>query len=112
WPHFPYRGLARSYDVLLPMAYATNRHVPASSFTLAYSVPAIAIIRTRTAKPHVPIHLIGGLANAMVTREIAGFMQAVGDCAPLGYSLYAYSVTRRTTWKALAAPPAARRPCT
>jgi hypothetical protein len=38
-------------------------------------------------------------------------MQAVGDCAPLGYSLYAYSVTRRTTWKALAAPPAARRSC-
>jgi len=111
WPHFPYRGLARSYDVFLPMAYATNRHVPGSSFTRAYDVADIAIIRTRTGKPHVPIHLIGGLANAMGTREIAGFMQAVGDCAPLGYSLYAYSVTRRTTWKALAAPPAARRPC-
>jgi len=111
WPHFPYRGLARSYDVFLPMAYATNRHVPGSSFTRAYDVADIAIIRTRTGKPHVPIHLIGGLANAMGTREIAGFMQAVGDCAPLGYSLYAYSVTRRTTWKALAAPPAARRSC-
>jgi hypothetical protein len=111
WPHFPYRGLARSYDVFLPMAYATNRHVPGSSFTRAYDAADIAIIRSRTGKPHVPIHLIGGLANAMGTREIAGFMQAVGDCAPLGYSLYAYSVTRRTTWKALAAPPAARRSC-
>jgi hypothetical protein len=111
WPHFPYRPLARSYDVFLPMAYATNRHVPGSSFTRAYDAADIAIIRTRTGKPHVPIHLIGGLANAMGTREIAGFMQAVGDCSPLGYSLYAYSVTRQTTWKALAAPPAARRSC-
>jgi len=111
WPHFPYRGLARSYDVFLPMAYATNRHVPGSSFTRAYDAADIAIIRTRTGKPHVPIHLIGGLANAMGTREIAGFMQAVGDCAPLGYSLYAFSVTRQTTWKALATPPVAGRSC-
>jgi hypothetical protein len=111
WPHFPYRGLARYYDVFLPMAYATNRHVPGSSFTRAYDAADIAIIRTRTGKPQVPIHLIGGLANAMGRREIAGFMQAVADCEPLGYSLYAYSVTRQTTWKALAAPPAARRSC-
>jgi hypothetical protein len=111
WPHFPYRGLARYYDVFLPMAYATNRHVPGSSFTRAYDAADIAIIRTRTGKPHLPIHLIGGLANAMGTREIAGFMQAVGDCAPLGYSLYAFSVTRQTTWKALATPPAAGRSC-
>jgi hypothetical protein len=111
WPHFPYRALARYYDVFLPMAYATNRHVPGSSFTRAYDAADIAIIRTRTGKSHVPIHLIGGLANAMGAKEIAGFMGAVGDCAPLGYSLYAYSVTRQTTWKALAAPPAASRPC-
>src|SRR5689334_16959702 len=38
WPHFPYRSLARYYDVFLPMAYATNRHVPGSSFTHAYDV--------------------------------------------------------------------------
>jgi hypothetical protein len=112
WPHFPYRGLARYYDVFLPMAYATNRHVPGSSFTRAYDAADIAIIRTRTGKPEIPVHLIGGLANAMGTREIAGFMQAVGDCDPLGYSLYAWSVTRQTTWKALAAPPPARRACT
>jgi hypothetical protein len=112
WPHFPYRGLARYYDVFLPMAYATNRHVPGSTFTRDYDAADIAIIRTRTGKPQVPIHLIGGLANAMGTREIAGFMQAVGDCEPVGYSLYAWSVTRQTTWKALASPPAAGRACT
>lgn len=111
WPHFPYRGLAHIYDVFLPMAYATDRHITGIRATRAYDAADIAIIRTRTRKPRVPIHLIGGLANAMGTKEIAGFMRAVGDCAPLGYSLYAYSVTRQTTWKALAAPPAARRSC-
>ena len=112
WPHFPYRSLARYYNVFLPMAYATDRHIRGITATRAYDAADIAIIRSRTGKPHVPIHLIGGLANAMGTKEIAGFMGAVGDCEPLGYSLYAFSVTRQTTWKALAAPPAASgRPC-
>jgi hypothetical protein len=112
WPRFPYRSLARYYDVFLPMAYATNRGIRSVESTRAYDAADVAIIRTRTGKPDVPIHLIGGLANAMGTTAIAGFMQAVADCSPLGYSLYAFSVTRQTSWKALAAPPALDgRPC-
>jgi hypothetical protein len=111
WPRFPYRALAHSYNVFLPMAYATDRHIHGIRATRAYDVADIAIIRARTGKPHIPIHLIGGLANAMGAREIAGFMGAVGDCEPLGYSLYAFSVTRPSTWKALATPPAAARSC-
>ena len=111
WPRFPYRPLAHYYNVILPMAYATDRHIRGISATRAYDVADIAIIRARTGKPHIPIHLIGGLANAMGAREIAGFMGAVGDCEPLGYSLYAFSVTRPSSWNALAAPPAAARSC-
>ena len=111
WPHFPYRSLARFYNVFLPMAYSTNRHLRGIESTRAYDAADIAIIRARTGKPHVPIHLIGGLANAMGAKEIAGFMSAVGDCGPLGYSLYAFSVTRQTTWKALATPPSSAHPC-
>lgn len=111
WPHFPYRSLAHYYNVFLPMAYATDRHIRGVRATRAYDVADIAIVRTRTGKPHVPIHLIGGLANAMGAKEIAGFMGAVGDCEPLGYSLYAFSVTRPSSWKALASPPAAGQSC-
>jgi len=111
WPRFPYRSLARTYDVFLPMAYATDRHIHGIEATRAYDAADIAIIRTRTGKPRVPIHLIGGLANAMGTREIAGFMRAVGDCGPVGYSLYAFSVTRQASWRALASSPAGRRAC-
>lgn len=112
WPRFPYGSLSRYYDVFLPMAYATDRHIRGIGPTRAYNTADVAIIRERTGKPHVPIHLIGGIANAMGPKETAGFMQAVADCSVLGYSLYAFSVTRRTTWKALAEPPAAGRACT
>jgi hypothetical protein len=111
WPGFPYRSLARYYDVFLPMAYATDRHIHGVTPTRAYDAADIAIIRTRTGKPHVPIHLIGGLANAMGPKETAGFMRAVADCSPLGYSLYAFSVTRQATWRALHTRPAAGRAC-
>lgn len=111
WPRFPYRSLAHYYNVFLPMAYATDAGVRGVTATRVYNTADIAIIRARTGKPHVPIHLIGGLANAMGAREIAGFMGAVGDCEPLGYSLYAFSVTRASTWKALARPPAGLHPC-
>jgi hypothetical protein len=112
WPRFPYRPLARYYDVFLPMAYATDAGVRGIKATRAYNAADVAIIRTRTGKPHVPIHLIGGLANAMGVRELTGFMQAVGDCGPLGYSLYAFSITGSAAWTTLHARPAASRPCT
>lgn len=112
WPGFPYRQLARVYNVFLPMAYATDRGVRGIPATRAYDAADVAIIRTRTGKPHVPIHLIGGLAGTMGTAETVGFMQAVADCAPLGYSLYAFSITTGANWSALHSLPTGRRPCT
>jgi hypothetical protein len=115
WPRFPFRPLARFYDVFLPMAYATNAGVRGSKATRAYNAADVVAIRNRTGKPRVPIHLIGGIAGSMGARETAGFMRAVADCAPLGYSLYEFPITSRATWKALTAPPAAagdNPPCT
>jgi hypothetical protein len=112
WPHFPYRGLARLYDAFLPMAYSTAR-VRGTARTRAYDAADIAIIRARTGRPHVPVHLIGGIARYMGAKETAGFVQAVDDCAPIGYSLYDFSSTRPATWRALTAPSAGkRRRCT
>jgi hypothetical protein len=107
WPRFPYRALSRLYDVFLPMAYATDRHVHGIRATRAYDAADIAIIRARTGKPHVPVHLIGGIANRMGPRETAGFMRAVADCGPVGYSLYDFPLTRPEAWKSLTARPPA-----
>ena len=114
WPRFPYRPLARFYRAFLPMAYFTDAHVRGSNRTRAYLAADVAAIRTRTGNPRVPIHLIGGIAGSMGAKETAGFMRAVADCSPVGYSLYEFPITRRTTWKALTSPPraaAGKRPC-
>lgn len=104
WPGIPYRALARSYDVFLPMAYSTDHAVRGSRATLAYLSATVAAIRTGTGNPGIPIHLIGGLSGSMGAGETAGFMHAVADCAPLGWSLYAFPTTHRAAWTALTAP--------
>jgi hypothetical protein len=107
WPRFPYRALARYYSVFLPMAYFTDAGVHGTNPTRAYLAADVAIIRARTGNPHVPIHLIGGIAGTMGAKETAGFMRAVADCAPIGYSLYEFPITSPSTWKALTTPQAA-----
>ena len=37
--------------------------------------------------------------------QARAFVQAVGDCAPLGYSLYEFPGTSRTAWSLLRSPP-------
>ena len=108
WPRFPYRPLDRLYDVFLPMAYFTDAGVHGTDPARAYLAADVAAIRARTGDPDVPIHLIGGLAGSMGARETAGFMRAVGDCAPVGYSLYEFPITTRAAWSALTSPPPAK----
>jgi hypothetical protein len=104
WPGFPYRQLARFYDAFLPMAYFTDAHVHGTEPARAYLAADVAGIRRRTGDPRVPIHLIGGIAGSMGAAENAGFMRAVADCAPLGYSLYEFPLTSQATWTALNTP--------
>jgi hypothetical protein len=104
WPRFPYRPLDRYYDAFLPMAYFTDAGVHGSRPTRAYLAAGVRDIRSRTGNPDVPIHLIGGIAGSMGAKETVGFMQAVADCDPLGYSLYEFPITRRATWNALRSP--------
>jgi hypothetical protein len=110
WPGIPYRKLARFYDVFLPMAYSTLRGIRGSKPTLAYLSATVDAVRTGTGNSNIPIHLIGGLSEAMSARETTGFMRAVTDCAPLGYSLYAFPATSRATWTRLTASVQARGP--
>ena len=109
WPRFPFRRLARYYDVFLPMAYFTDAHVHGRRRVRAYLATDVAAIRARTGNRNVAIHLIGGIAGSMSAADTAGFMRAVADCSPLGYSLYEFPLTSRATWRALTAPLAAAR---
>jgi len=111
WPGFPYQALARVYGVLLPMAYFTDAGIRGTERSRAYLAADVRIIRTRTGRPHVPIHLVGGIAGSMGAAETAGFMSAVADCAPLGYSLYEFPITSKATWEELRSPPATAGTC-
>ena len=104
WRSFPYHAVARLYDVFLPMAYSTDRRLYGTGATRGYLAADAAVIRKRTGMPHVPIHLLGGIAGSMTASGTTGFMRAVADCHPLGYSLYAFSVMRQWRWSRLRGP--------
>jgi hypothetical protein len=105
WPGFPYRGLGSLYDVFLPMTYFTY-HARGTAAVLRYTSRSVAIIRSATGNPAVPIHVIGGISRSTGAAEARGFMSAVSSCAPLGFSLYDFYGTRPAAWSLLGAVPA------
>jgi hypothetical protein len=110
WPGFPYAELATLYDVFLPMSYASYR-VEGAAPTRDYTERSIAIIREETGDPDVPIHMIGGIADRTSRAETRGFMRAVADCAPLGYSFYDWFTTNGIVWSELGRPRPASGEC-
>jgi hypothetical protein len=111
WPRFPYRRLAKSFDVFLPMAYWTFR---ASGLQGAYEYTrdSIAGIRHKTRSTEVAVHVIGGTARHANSAETRGFLAAARDCGTLGLSLYDYLTTSTAEWRELGDRPrgGARRP--
>jgi hypothetical protein len=100
WPHFPFAGLAATYDTFLPMAYFSYyAKTPAAAYAYAHDV--VEAIRVQSARPDVPIHIIGGLANAASLPSMTAFMRAAGDCNVTGISLYAFAETSAAEWSAL-----------
>jgi hypothetical protein len=115
WPHFPYAALARTYDVFLPMDYFSYR-AHGSAAIIGYVRTSVRIIRTQTAHSDLPIHVIGGLANATTKAGAAAFLRAVRACGVEGFSLYDYFGTRLSVWPSLtqaasAAPASASTTC-
>lgn len=110
WPRFPYAALARTYDVVLPMAYFSFRaHGPLA--VTRYVQESVRIIRGATGGSSVPIHVIGGLASVVATADAAAFAHAATECGAAGLSLYDLHATRAGVWPLLATA-AARTPST
>ena len=100
WPGFPYRGLARVYDVILPMTYFTYR-VNGPDGAHAYTAGNIDIIRRQTGNKSVPIHVIGGIGGDATEAETAGFVDAVRGRRAIGGSYYTFPITRPADWSKL-----------
>ena len=105
WPGFPYAQLRQTFDVFLPMAYFTYR-VKGRAASAGYVMRSVALLRAG-AGDDVPVHVIGGIADAASRADVSGFMDAVARCGPVGYSLYDFPITSSSTWAALASLPPA-----
>jgi hypothetical protein len=102
WRPFPYSDLAGIYDAIVPMVYSTYRGDGAGVVTRDVT-RSMTIIRTRTGRPDVPIHLIGGLGDELSPPEARAFARAAATLGPVGWSLYDFSVTSPSAWAALRA---------
>jgi hypothetical protein len=108
WPGFPWRELAASYDVWLPMAYWSEVST-ASGYRdgYRYAEQAVRRLRANLHDPSAPVHVIGGVADVATVAEVADFVQAVRESNVLGWSMYDYRTTSGAEWEALrqAEPP-------
>ena len=104
WPGFPYRSVARYYDVFLPMLYSTLRRRGAA-FAGAYTRANIDHVRQRTGRPDLPVHPIGGLANPLTGSEARAVVGAATARRATGVSFYNVRLSGPEEWTALRRSP-------
>jgi hypothetical protein len=97
WPGFPYRAAARYYDVFLPMAYSSYRGHGAS-YVYPYSRANVSTVRALTGRP---VHLIGGLTDALSDSESAAAVRGARDGGAIGASFYDFAIHQDGAWRAL-----------
>ena len=97
WPRFPYRGVAQLYDVFLPMSYFTFR-TKGYDNVYKYTRASLKIIRRRTGRRDVPIHVIGGLAGDASRGEVKAFTKGVREHGAVGASLYDLPLMTPRDW--------------
>ena len=100
WPVFPDREVAGIYDVYMPMSYWTFR-VSGEQGAYGFIAQTIRRVRDRTARPGMPIHVIGGESGEATAAEMDGFVAAVRDTGVLGGSLYDAAGAGPEDWSAM-----------
>jgi hypothetical protein len=102
WPGFPWRRLAETYDVFLPMTYYTYR-VKGPRAAASYTAQNVRILRQETVGMNVPIHVVGGISFDATGAETQGFVHTVQERDVIGASYYTFSGITLDQWKALSA---------
>ena len=102
WPGFPWRRLAETYDVFLPMTYYTYR-VKGPRAAAWYTAQNVQILRRETDGLNVPIHVVGGISFDATGAETQGFVHTVLERDVIGASYYTFPGITLDQWKALSA---------
>jgi hypothetical protein len=90
WDGYPFRRLAQSVDIFLPMEYFTARTRGARRVA-AYTRADIRLVRRRAGDSQFPVHPIGGEARHASLAELRAFL--VASRGELGVSLWEYGET-------------------
>ena len=100
WPGFPYASLGESFDVVLPMDYATY-HVSAVPGVVTYERTSLRILKNRLPDPDLPIHAIGGFGPDSGKWMTFAFVKTALQEGVIGASLYDFPTTNAGAWWAL-----------
>lgn len=100
WNDFPYAAVAKSYDVMLPMAYYTY-HGKGAAAAAADIASSMKILRAIPGCATVPVHMIGGLAAKSKAADAGAFASQSLASGCIGASLYSWSGTSAGEWAAL-----------
>lgn len=100
WPGFPYKAVAAVYNVIVPMGYYTYH---GDGYANAYrdTRDNVAIIRTQTGSPSIPIHVIAGDAAKSSAAETLAYVRALRETGCIGGSMYDWATTTPESWAAL-----------
>lgn len=99
WPGYPYAELGAAYDVVLPMAYWTLRRGELADGE-RYVTENLQRLRAQIG-PDVPLHPIGGIADAATAADLRGFVDAAEAGGAIGASLYDWATSSPEQWAAL-----------
>ena len=103
WPRYPFRELARSIDVFLPMEYFTAR-TRGPRRVAAYSAANVLTVRSLVGDRSFPVHPIGGEARRATLPELRAFLRSSAATDAIGVSLWEYGQTRPAQWALLRSP--------
>lgn len=98
WAGFPWAGIGRYSDVVVPMAYWSYRTgCPANPRHCAYqyTVENAALSSRYTG---LPVHVAGGVGNVITTAEVRDFARGTNDSVAIGGSLYDFATTAPAYW--------------
>jgi hypothetical protein len=100
WPGFPFKMLAGIYDVFVPMGYYTY-HGEGYSNAYRDTRDNLRIIREKTERPGMPIHVIAGESSKSSGSETTAYVRALRENGALGGSMYDWPGTDDASWRAL-----------
>jgi hypothetical protein len=103
WPGFPFVAIRPYYDVVLPMAYSTDRG-HGSRYVYRYTLGNVQFMRAATRRP---VHLIAGVADGLRGGEPAAAVRAARAGGAVGVSFYDLRTSGLREWQAIRSWPAA-----